>query len=81
MASLAFIYAVVTIHELGHYYTAKCTGVRVLEVCIGNDPQLFTWKKMLVIMLKKACMYINNIYTLETFRYDELHDAKHEKER
>lgn len=44
MVSIAFIYAVVTIHELGHYYAAKCTGVHVLEVCIGNGPRLFSWK-------------------------------------
>jgi len=44
MASIAFIYAVVTVHELGHYYAAKCTGVHVLEVCIGNGPRLFAWK-------------------------------------
>jgi len=38
-------------------------------------------KKMLVIMLKKACMYINSIYILEIFRHDELHDAIYNKER
>lgn len=43
VVSIAFIYAVVTVHELGHYYAAKCTGVHVLEVCIGNGPQLFAW--------------------------------------
>lgn len=44
LISIAFIYAVVIVHELGHYYAAKCTGVHVLEVCIGNGPRLFTWK-------------------------------------
>lgn len=42
--SIAFIYAVVIVHELGHYYVAKRAGVYVLEVCIGNGPRLFSWK-------------------------------------
>ena len=40
MVSIAFIYAVVTIHELGHYYAAKCTGVHVL------DTTTFKWYQM-----------------------------------
>ncbi len=44
IASIAFIYAVVLVHEIGHYYAAMHTGVHVTEVCIGNGPRLFTWK-------------------------------------
>lgn len=44
IASIAFVYAVVAVHELGHYFAAKCTGVHVLEVCIGSGPRLFSWK-------------------------------------
>lgn len=32
-------------HELGHYYVARLTGVRVLELAIGFGPKLFGWSK------------------------------------
>jgi regulator of sigma E protease len=36
----------IVIHELGHYITAKLTGVKVLEAGIGFPPRLwgFTWR-------------------------------------
>lgn len=44
LISIAFTYAVVIVHELGHYYATKYTGVHVTEVCIGNGPRLFSRK-------------------------------------
>src|SRR3972149_3835251 len=36
----------IVIHELGHYITAKLTGVKVLEAGLGYPPRLwgFTWR-------------------------------------
>ena len=36
----------IVIHELGHYFTAKLTGVKVLEAGLGYPPRLwgFTWR-------------------------------------
>ena len=32
-------------HELGHYFVARATGVRVLELAIGFGPKLVGWSK------------------------------------
>ena len=44
-AWLAYLFVVV-IHELGHYITAKLTGVKVLEAGLGYPPRIwgFTWR-------------------------------------
>jgi regulator of sigma E protease len=36
----------IVIHELGHYFTAKLTGVKVLEAGLGYPPRVwgFTWR-------------------------------------
>src|SRR3990172_1760951 len=41
--------ALIVIHELGHYITAKLTGVKVLEAGIGYPPRIwgFTWRDTL----------------------------------
>ncbi len=32
-------------HELGHYFVARLTGIRVLELAIGFGPKLFGWSR------------------------------------
>ncbi len=32
-------------HELGHYFIARLTGIRVLELAIGFGPKLVSWSK------------------------------------
>ncbi len=32
------------LHELGHFYVAKASGVRVLEFSIGFGPKMFQWR-------------------------------------
>jgi regulator of sigma E protease len=36
----------IVVHELGHYFTAKLTGVKVLEAGLGYPPRVwgFTWR-------------------------------------
>ena len=38
--------ALIVVHELGHYITAKLTGVKVLEAGLGYPPRIwgFTWR-------------------------------------
>lgn len=36
---------IVTIHEFGHYYIAKKSGVLVREFALGMGPKMATWKK------------------------------------
>ena len=42
---VVMIVALVVIHELGHFITAKLFGVKVNEFGIGFPPKLFGWKK------------------------------------
>lgn len=43
---VGILIALIVIHELGHYFTAKLTGVKVLEAGIGYPPRVwgFTWR-------------------------------------
>jgi regulator of sigma E protease len=41
---LLIIVVLVVIHELGHFVTAKLSGVQVLEFAIGYPPRLFAFK-------------------------------------
>ncbi|MCH6555478.1 MAG: site-2 protease family protein, partial [Chloroflexi bacterium] len=43
---VGILVALIVIHELGHYFTAKLTGVKVLEAGIGYPPRVwgFTWR-------------------------------------
>jgi len=43
---VAILVALVVIHELGHYFTAKMFGIKVLEAGIGYPPRAFgfTWR-------------------------------------
>lgn len=42
---VGIIVALIVVHELGHFFTAKLTGVKVLEAGLGFPPRLwgFTW--------------------------------------
>lgn len=42
---LALISALVFLHELGHFFVARRSGVRVDEFGIGFPPRLFSWKR------------------------------------
>ena len=35
----------VTVHEFGHYYVAKRSGILVREFSIGMGPKLFAYRK------------------------------------
>jgi regulator of sigma E protease len=42
---LGVLVLLVVVHELGHYFTAKLFGVKVLEFGIGYPPRLFGFKR------------------------------------
>ena len=46
---VGILVALIVIHELGHYFTAKLTGVKVLEAGLGYPPRIwgFTWRDTL----------------------------------
>lgn len=35
----------ILVHELGHYFVARLTGIKVLELAIGFGPKLYSWRK------------------------------------
>src|SRR4029453_14852172 len=43
---LAMLVALIVAHELGHYFTAKAFGVKVLEAGLGYPPRIwgFEWR-------------------------------------
>ncbi len=42
---LAVLFVLILVHEWGHYFVAKKTGMRVDEFAIGFPPRLFGWKR------------------------------------
>jgi regulator of sigma E protease len=42
---LAVLFVVILVHELGHFFAAKLTGVRVVELGLGYPPRLFGIKR------------------------------------
>ena len=36
---------VITIHEFGHFFTAKLCGIRVNEFAVGMGPQLVSFQR------------------------------------
>ena len=45
IAAAVFVFGLlVLVHELGHFITAKMTGMRVDEFAIGFGPKLLSWK-------------------------------------
>src|SRR3990172_3336949 len=43
---VGILIVLIVVHELGHYITAKLTGVKVLEAGLGYPPRIwgFTWR-------------------------------------
>ncbi len=41
-----FVFGVlILVHELGHYFVARLTGIKVLELAIGFGPKVIGWRK------------------------------------
>lgn len=45
IASVLIFGLLILVHELGHYFVARLTGIRVLELAIGFGPKIFGWTK------------------------------------
>ncbi len=45
IASIFVFGLLILVHELGHYFVARRTGIRVLELAIGFGPKVFGWTK------------------------------------
>ena len=44
LAAIVMLGIMVTIHEAGHFFAARLTGIPVKEFAIGFGPQIFKWK-------------------------------------
>ena len=45
IASIVVFGVLILVHELGHYFVARLTGIRVLELAIGFGPKLIGWTR------------------------------------
>jgi regulator of sigma E protease len=45
IASIFVFGLLILVHELGHYFVARLTGIRVLELAIGFGPKIIGWTK------------------------------------
>ncbi len=45
IASILIFGLLILVHELGHFFVARLTGIRVLELAIGFGPKLVGWTK------------------------------------
>ena len=45
LLGIAMFMFLVVIHELGHFFAAKKTGVKVMEFGIGIPPKAFRWRR------------------------------------
>lgn len=45
IASIFVFGLLILVHELGHYFAARLTGIRVLELAIGFGPRVFGWTR------------------------------------
>ncbi len=45
VASIFVFGLLILVHELGHFFAARLTGIRVLELAIGFGPKLFGWTR------------------------------------
>jgi regulator of sigma E protease len=45
IASIFVFGVLILVHELGHYFVARLTGIRVLELAIGFGPKIISWRK------------------------------------
>ena len=44
LAAIVMLGIMVTIHEAGHFFAARLTGIPVKEFAIGFGPQILKWK-------------------------------------
>ena len=42
---IAVLIVVIIVHEMGHFFSARAVGVKVLEFAIGFPPRLFAIKR------------------------------------
>ncbi|OPL10115.1 MAG: hypothetical protein AVO34_11930 [Firmicutes bacterium ML8_F2] len=45
IASIFVFGILIIVHELGHYFVARLTGIKVLELAIGFGPKILSWRK------------------------------------
>ena len=45
LAAIVMLGVMVTVHEAGHFFAARLTGIPVKEFSIGMGPKLFSWKR------------------------------------
>lgn len=45
IASIFVFGLLILVHELGHYFVARLTGIRVLELAMGFGPKLIGWNR------------------------------------
>lgn len=45
VASILIFGVLILVHELGHYFVARLTGIKVIELAIGFGPKLIGWRK------------------------------------
>lgn len=45
IASIFVFGLLILVHELGHYFVARLTGIKVLELAIGFGPKIIGWTK------------------------------------
>ncbi|MDY6825782.1 MAG: RIP metalloprotease RseP [Bacillota bacterium] len=45
IASIFVFGLLIIVHELGHYFVARLTGIKVLELAIGFGPKIVSWRK------------------------------------
>jgi len=45
IASVLIFGLLILVHELGHYFVARLTGIRVLELAVGFGPKILSWTK------------------------------------
>ena len=45
LAAIVMLGVMVTVHEAGHFFAARLTGIPVKEFSIGMGPKLLSWKR------------------------------------
>lgn len=45
IAAVIIFGVLILVHELGHFYAARLSGIRVLELALGFGPKLLSWHK------------------------------------
>jgi regulator of sigma E protease len=45
IASIVIFGVLIMVHELGHYFVARLTGIKVIELAVGFGPKIIGWSK------------------------------------